>query len=363
MTHAIDRRNLLKLGCALPGLFVAGNALAQSQASTVSGLIFCHTMGTAADLALFKKATGVDFNLTCQVNSTDSISKMATGAGRTYEVFNLNRQFVGTAIKQGLVAPLDLTKISNYKFIDPKFTQSGYSVANGKTYSVPFQFGFDSVVYNRKKIGHVDSYGVLFDEKYRGQVSMKDDPLPSIAQAALFLGHKDPFKMSDGELAEVTKFLISKKPMFRKLWGGFAEAVSLLKSEEVVAVGDGWISMAWTLNDKGTGSDFAQANPKEKSLIWTVDWLIPKDAAGRPGAEAAYSFMNWSIGAEQAANMGRNVGYVSPSSAGIPLLNAEEKRAIGYDNYQNVLDNGVWQETLPQNYQSWVDSWSRFKAA
>lgn len=242
------------------------------------------------------------------------------------------------------------------------FARPAHSTVGGRQYSVPFMFGYDSVVYNRKKIGEVDSYGVLFDERYRGQIALRDDPQFTIMQTALFLGHTNPFRLSSSDLREIIRFLISKKPMFRTLWGGFAEAVSLLRSEEVVAVGDGWISMAWSLNG-ADGTDFAIAKPRERALVWTHDWLMPREAAGGVAEEAVYRFMDWSLSAEQAARMGRRVGYVSPSTAGVPLLSPQELQRIGYNDYEQVWSTGLPLTEVPSNLQEWVDAWARFKAA
>ncbi|HEY0183981.1 MAG TPA: PotD/PotF family extracellular solute-binding protein [Rhodopila sp.] len=361
-SHQIGRRVALRAGAAgTLGLLGASRAGAAEHA--VNGMIFCHTMGTAADIAAFKAATGDDFNVTCWSSNTDTLTKLASGAGRTFDIFNLSQQFIPVAIQRGLVAPLDLSKIPNAQFLAPAFANPSYSTVGDKHYSLPFMFGYDSLVYNRKKMGPVDSYGVLFDEKYKGQVAIKDDPGVMIPETALYMGYKDPWHLGSSDLKRITDFLIAKKPMFRKLWGGFAEAVSLLKSEEVLVVGDGWISMAWTLNNGGTGSDFAIANPREKALVWTHDWLMPKEALDRGAADAIYAYMNWSIGAEQAANMGRKVGYVSPSTAALKVLSPEEQKTIGYDDYQAVMKGGMPMSEFPANYQEWVESWSRFKAA
>jgi len=357
MSLAIGRRTALQAGALS---LVASRAQA---ATAVNGMIFCHTMGTAADIAAFKAATGIDFNVTCWSSNTDSITKLASGAGRSFDIFNLSRQFIPVALQRGLVAPLDLAKIPNAKLLAPSFANPAYSIVAGKQYSMPLMFGYDSMVYNQKKLGPLDSYAILFDEKYKGQISIKDDPGVMIPITALYLGIANPWRLESGDLRRVTDFLIAKKPMFRKLWGGFAEAVSLLKSEEVVAVGDGWISMAWTLNNGGTGSDFAICNPKEKALVWTHDWLMPKEALDRGNTDAIYAYMNWSIGPEQSANMGRRVGYVSPSTAGLSILSPEEQKRIGYGDYQAVWETGMPMNEFPANYQEWVESWSRFKAA
>lgn len=365
MTHDVSRRHALKMGFAMPGLAAlgGGSALAQTAKPGFNAMIFCHSMGTPAEIGAFKAATGIEANVACWGSNTDTITKLASGAGRTFDVFNLSRQFIPVAIQRGLIAPLDMSKVPNAASLAPYFKEPAYAMSGGKQYSVPFMFGYDAVTYNKKKLGHVDSYGILFDEKYKGQIAIKDDPGVMIPQTALFLGHPDPWKLKTADLKEVTDFLIKKKPIFRKLWGGFAEAVSLLRSEEVVAVGDGWISMAWALNEGGKSNDFAIANPKEKALVWTHDWIMSKEAASRPAADSVYAFMDWSIGADQSANMGRKVGYVSPSTAGLKILSKEEAKVIGYEDYENIFKTGMPMNEFPANYQEWVESWSRFKAA
>ena len=364
--NSFDRRQMLRMGIALPTAAAFGfptQTFAQSAGKgPINANIFCHTMGTPADVAQFTQISGVSTNVSCWVSNTDIMTKLASGAGRSTDLMNINCQFINASMKRGLLAPIDLTQVPNAKELAPFFSDATYNKADGKTYSVPFQFGYDTIVYNRKKLGEIDTYGALFDEKNKGQVSLRDDPQQSMYQTALFLGHKDPQKLTSAELAEVTKFLISKKPIFRSLWTGYAEAVSLLRSGEVTLIGDGWISMAWALTDGGKNSDFALAKVKEKAIVWTHDWIIPKEAETRSLA-STYAFINWSLGADQAANMGRKVGYVSPSTAGLKVLTPAEAKTIGYEDYADVYKNGYLEVALPDNYSEWVEAWNRFKAA
>lgn len=357
-----QRRSFLRAGLATSAM--AGFPLASwaQGGRSFNANIFCFSMGSPQEIARFKAASGIDMNVACWTNSIDTFTKLATGGGRTTDLINSSRQYIGAGIQRNLFAPLDLSKVPNAKHLSPFFANPAYSTVGGKQYSLPFMFGFDSVVYN-KKIGPVDSYGVLFDDKYKGRVSIRDDPNTMIPQTALFLGMKNPLRLSSAELKEVTKFLISKKGNFRKLWTGFADAVALLKSEEVVAVGDGWVSMAWTLNEGGKKDQFAIANPKEKALVWTQDWLMPAEAAGRPTADLVYEYMNWSLGADQAAYIGRNAGYVSASQLGRPQLTKEEAKAIGYDDFETIFKNGSPLNEVPPNIQEYTEAWNRFKSA
>ncbi len=369
MTGRYTRRDDIRFGAGASAAGLAGTGLPMGIAiaqpaplkGPLNGFLHCHTMGKAEDMAKFKAEAKVDANVTCWTSNTDTLTKMASGGGKTFDVFNISMQFIPPLIQRGLVAPIDFSKVPNTQYLAPMFAKPTWSTVGGKQYSVPYMFGYDSILYNKKKVEHVDSYDVLYGDKYKGQVAIRDDPQLSIIQTALYLGYPNPFKLSAKDLKEISDFLIKKKGNFRKLWNGFAEAISLIKSEEVVALGDGWIAMQWTL--RKDGMDVGLAMPKEKVPVWTHDWLMPKEVPERGMAETAYAYMNWSIGQEQAANMGRNVGYVSPSLAGLKILTEEEAKAIGYDTYETVWNNGVPMTEYPENIQEWNDAWSRFKAA
>ena len=46
---------------------------------------------------------------------------------------------------------------------------------DGKQYFVPFDWGFTSILYRTDKVEPVDSWTVLFDDKYDNHISMWDD--------------------------------------------------------------------------------------------------------------------------------------------------------------------------------------------
>jgi spermidine/putrescine transport system substrate-binding protein len=222
-------------------------------------------------------------------------------------------------------------------------------------------FGYDSVIYNRDVIPECDSYAVLFDDKYAGRVTMRDDPQFSIVIVALYMQKPNPLSLNSKDLKEISDFLIKKKKNFRSLWSGFAEPVSLMKSGEVVAVGQGWIPIYRELKKSGMNVGFALL--KEKVTSWTQDLVIPPQAIERGMADSVYAFMNWVIGPEMGARMGRSVGYVSPSGAALSLLTPAEAQEIGYNDIEKVWQNSLPVTEFPDNLQEWNDAWSRFKAA
>jgi len=126
---------------------------------------------------------------------------------------------------------LDMAKIPNAAKLLPLFQRESIQRA-GKTYAMPILWGYDSVMYNRKKIPEdaslMQSRKVLFEDKYAGRVALRDDVHQSIVAASMAMGHKKPFDMDAKELGDEAKYLIAKKKNFRTLWTQFGEAADML---------------------------------------------------------------------------------------------------------------------------------------
>ena len=87
---------------------------------------------------------------------------------------------------------------------------------------------------------------MLFDERYKGKIGLRDDPYYKHLVAALAMGKKNAFRLDSAELKEVKEFLIAKKPIFRTLWQSFSDVVNLMKSGDMWAT-QGWLPMYWVL--------------------------------------------------------------------------------------------------------------------
>jgi len=366
--NRISRRAALKLGAGGAALAMlptsygpASSQVAQTLKGPLNVIIHCHTVGKAEDIALFEAESHLQTNVSCFTTNTDVLTKMAAGGGRQFDAYTMSIQFLKPVIQRGLAAPQDWSKIPNTKNMLPMFKNPINSTIDGKHYSLPWMFGYDSVIYNRDVIPECDSYSVLFDDKYAGRVTLRDDPQFSIIIVALYMQKPNPLQLNSQDLKEISDFLIKKKKNFRSLWSGFAEPVSLMKSGEVVAIGEGWLPIYRSLKSSGVNVGFALL--KDKVISWTQDLVIPPQALERGMGDSDYAFMNWVIGPEMGARMGRQAGYVSPSGAALSLLTPEEAKNIGYDDIEKVWNNSLPVTEFPDNLQEWNDAWSRFKAA
>ncbi|MBI4271972.1 MAG: extracellular solute-binding protein [Candidatus Rokubacteria bacterium] len=366
MATTMNRRDLLRAGSAaiLGGFAASLGGHAKSEAALRGPLrayVPCVSVGKAEYLADFKQQHKVEVEVTCWVSNTTTLTRMAAGGGKLFDVVDINSQFTLALIRQNLVQPLDLEQIPNAKYLFPMFRKPAHSTVDGKMYSLPFTAGYDSVLYNAEKIDHVDSYGALFDERHRGQISLRDDPQTSIAMTALYLGHTKPFDLTSADLKKIGDFLISKKPLFRRLWTGYGEVISMMKSGEVWLVGSAWLPMHRQLVRDGAKVKFAR--PKEKALFWTHDLLIPRGPETRDMLPTVYAYMDWSLSKFMAGHLSRDLAYISPSKRALELLTSEEAKASGYHELDSLWANMLPMISYPENLQEWNDTWSRFKAA
>ena len=146
---------------------------------------------------IVEQLSGVKVENAPYVSPTDTLAKlMAPGGTKNYDMMVSLTQFVkGPALgeKDGdeRLHALNMSNIPNAQNLMPLFKKDIVTRA-GKTYMIPVVWGYDSVIYNADKIPTDDpltqSWGVLFDDKYKGRVAWRDDAHGMIMAAALHRG-------------------------------------------------------------------------------------------------------------------------------------------------------------------------------
>ena len=227
---------------------------------------------------------------------------------------------------------------------------------DGKLYALPYYWGYDSVVYNAKHMPDGgETWGRLWDDRYKGRLSLRDDALSSIQPVALFLGY-NPNRLTKAQLEDCKKFLISKKQHFRQLWSTYAEAVNLLRSEEVWALW-GWLPMVASLRKEGM--DIRYGMPKERAIAWFSSYIISKDTKVLP---ACHAFLDWVLDEKFAMAMTRDYGYRMTTTVHLKNLTPAEIKEMQLDDIPGLVSKLFIQE-LPENLNDWVQAWSEFKSA
>jgi len=212
---------------------------------------------------------------------------------------------------------LDFDNIPNYQFIDDDFRTLPYD-PEGK-YTVPYFWGTLGILYNTEVVeGTPDSWDLLWDEQYSGEILMMDSQRDSLGAALKKLGYSLN-TTDESQLEEAKQLLIQQKPLVlayvvdevRDMMIGDEASIALLWSGEAVAA-------------MGDNEKLNYYVPKEGSNIWVDAMFIPKTAKHKSEAE---QFINFLTSKESTL---ANIDYVWYSTVHTEAL--EEVESFLFDN-------------------------------
>jgi spermidine/putrescine-binding protein len=311
MESRLSRERLLKLAAAAGGAsLLAGRAGAAAAAlerlTAESGRLqvldwagYGNDGGQAMFAQYVKQYPQNKPQFTYMTNESDALAKIH--AGLKPDIFRPYVGWVKYFATSGLVQPWDTSKIPNFKHLNPFMVKAGQY--NGKQYGIPEDWGFDAILYRTDKVHPKNhSWGMLFDERYKGKIAWYDD-LGMLVMTGLYLKFKDPWNQSDAELKQSQQLLISKKHLVRLIWASESDLWQAFGS------GDLWIAYAWP-NDwvqmKKKGLPVVYVHPSEKPIAWVGMMMLLN---GSPRPDLAHAYVNAWSSTKSAKWLEDNYGY------------------------------------------------------
>ncbi|HGJ66596.1 TPA: spermidine/putrescine ABC transporter substrate-binding protein [bacterium] len=260
----------------------------------------------------FEKEFGVKVVYDNFPNNEELLAKLQTGTFG-YDVIFPSDYMVGIMIKKGLLEELDMKNIPNYKNIGERFKNTPFDPEN--KYSIPYLWGTTGIGYNTDKITeNVDSWNILWNEKYKEKISMLDD-MRSIANVPLkILGHSvnttDPKIIKQAE-----EMLLKQKPLVR--------AYTSDTYIDFLVSGDIWLAHGYsgdTFQAMKENKNIKYSIPKEGSDMWMDNMCIPKGAKNKLTAEV---FINYLLRPEVGAEISNFTWYANPNEASHKFIKPE----------------------------------------
>ncbi|MCL2695380.1 MAG: spermidine/putrescine ABC transporter substrate-binding protein [Clostridiales bacterium] len=227
-------------------------------------------------------------------------------------------------IKLDLLHPLNKENIPNRANIGERFWAATDVFDPGNVYSVPYMWGTVGILYNEDKVDEpVDSWSILWDERYAGQVIMYDSVRDSIAVALLKLGFDINTRDAD-EVTQARDALIWQRKNIVKGYGTDEIKADMVNGKAALAVvysGDAVYAM-----DENDTLNYSV--PLEGSNLWFDNMIIPKTSKNK---ELAEKFINFLCDAEVAAQNTEYIGYSTPNDAAFVLLPAWLRACEAYN--------------------------------
>jgi spermidine/putrescine transport system substrate-binding protein len=242
----------------------------------------------------------------------DMYIKLKAG-GSNYDVAVPSDYMIKRMIDEDMLHKIDLANVPNYKYIGDRFKDLGFDPNN--EYSVPYMWGTVGIIYNKTMVDDpVDSWEILWDEKYADQILMLDSQRDSIGITLKMLGYSLNTK-NINELEEAKAKLMEQKPNVLAYVGD--------EVKDKMIGGEAALAVVWSgdaVYMKRENPDLEYVIPKEGSNIWFDSMVIPKTSKNK---EAAELFINYLCDPEIAYLNADYIGYSTPHTEAIKELPEE----------------------------------------
>ncbi|MBO7689396.1 MAG: spermidine/putrescine ABC transporter substrate-binding protein [Clostridia bacterium] len=296
----------------------------------------------------FQELTGIKVNYTNFDSNEDMYAKLKSG-GANYDVIIPSDYMIERLIDEGLLLKLNYDNIPNFRYIDPKYTGLFYDPDD--EYTVAYNVGYVALIYNTKMVeGTPDSWSILWDEQYAGQVLMFNNPRDAFAIAQSLLG-QDYNDTDPAQWAEAYDKLLEQKPVVRSY---VMDEVYNIMEANAAALAPYYVGDYFTMAENN--DDLAVAFPKEGANIFVDAMCIPTTAENQGAAELYINFM------EEPEVALANAEYIAYATPNTEVLKMDAYTYKGdetlypdeslFDNYQYFHNLPPETQTLMSNYWS-----------
>jgi spermidine/putrescine-binding protein len=352
MPRQMSRRSVLQMTGVAAAMIGLGPAAARAAIEPLN--MFTWTAFGDDNFVKFSEEHDLPIRPTFYASSDEMIGKLRGGSAGLYDMVAPIQSYVPLMAELGLIAPMDKSRITNLSGVFPEFIGTAEWEPNGVYYGTPLVWGANAIAYNRAVTGDIDSIDALFDKRFAGQISMRDEPEDSLAVGALKLGIKQPYDMDEAALQEVKKLMISQKPLVRSYWHSFAELQTVLGSGEAALA---WSFLAAVKPLREQGMDCGWVWPKEGALGWNEGIALVATSERKADVE---DYANFTLSADYGEYLGKITRYATSSAEAVKQMDPQLVEELGID--PDRLSQLVFKKALP-NRARWIEIWNEVKAA
>ncbi|MGL4796614.1 MAG: ABC transporter substrate-binding protein [Paraclostridium sp.] len=302
-------------------------------------------------IKVFEEQTGIDVQYETYDTNEMMYQKVKSGS-TNYDLVFPSDYMVEKMKSEDLLQKIDFKNIPNMKYIDKGFLNPVYDETN--EYSVPYMWGTFGILYNKNMVKEpVDSWDILWDSKYKGNIMMFDSVRDTMGIALMKLGYSIN-TTNPKEINEAMKELMKQKDLVLAYVND--EGKDRLLGEEV-AMGIIYSGDAVTLIEQNP--NLAYAIPKEGTNKWVDAMAIPKTAQNKKEAEM---FINFLLDPEIAKLNAEYIGYSIPNTGAIELLDEEiTSDPVAYPS-ESVLEKTETFIDLGKDLRLYDEAWIQIKS-
>lgn len=247
----------------------------------------------------------------------------------------------------GILAPIDVDQLGNWADCLEAVKNVPGIVVNGQRHWVCMDWAQTSITYRTDLVEiEEESWGLLWDERYKGRLAMIDSLIDGVMVAAIYGGAKDPYDMTAEEVQRTKELLQEQLPLLRFYSNDMTTVQQALASGEIVA-GVTWNDSALWLQEDGVPVKFM--NPKEGAMTWTCGISLQADADPAK-IDRAYVLIDAMLSPEAGAYEIMEWGYGHANKKAFEMVTAEDLATRGLpknpDDIDRFLASGSFQAPI-----------------
>ena len=188
------------------------------------------------------------------------------------------------------------------------------------------------------------TWGILWDPKYAGRLSMIDSLIDGVMVAAIYSGATDPFNMTSDEVEKVRELMREQRPLLRYYTNDLTSWEQGLASGELVAAAS-WNDTPTKLIKDGLPVQFMK--PKEGAMTWTCG-IVLFNYVSPEMEDRAYDIMNAYLSPETGGYWIEEFGMGHSNIKSFAQFSAEElaTRGLPPDDIPGYISSGIFQATI-----------------
>lgn len=342
---------------ALSAVTVNGCGKSADKAGS-AGEVYVYNWGEYIDedvKAEFEEETGIKV-IYDMFETNEEMYPVIEAGGVKYDAVCPSDYMIQKMIENQMLAEINFDNIPNIKEIDPKYMDMSKSFDPDNKYSVPYCWGTVGILYNKTMVDEpIDSWSVLWDEKYKDNILMQDSVRDAFGVALKYLGYSLNSTDLD-ELNEAKDLLTRQKPLVQ------AYVIDQVRDKMIgneAAIGVIYSGEAIYTQQENPNLEYVI--PKEGSNLWIDSWVIPKNAEHKENAE---QFINFLCRPDIALMNFEYITYSTPNTAARELIEDESIRnsKIAFPDLSTVPNLETFQYLGTKNDEVYNELWNKVKS-
>ncbi|CAA6828364.1 MAG: ABC transporter, periplasmic spermidine putrescine-binding protein PotD (TC 3.A.1.11.1) [uncultured Thiotrichaceae bacterium] len=299
----------------------------------------------------FTEETGIKVEYSTYNNNEIMYQKLKLLKGRGYDILVPSTSLVDRMRNEGLIQPINHTKLENFKLLNPSLLNKFYDPNN--EFSIPYLWGSTGIAVNAKKIDpeKVQSWEDLWHVQWRNQILLTDDMRDAFDIALKVNGHSINTTIPE----EI-------KQAFEKL-RSLMSNVKMLSVEPRIPFQSGDINLGVIWNGEAVTAHADQSSvqyiyPKEGASFWVDSFVIPARAMN---VENAHKFIDYMLRPDVAARCVEDLGYATPNLAAKALLDKKTRENPTIFPPYDVLKKVEFKRDIGKAMELYMLYWGKLK--